>query len=157
VATFDAKNPKVADDGYVEVRLGIIGCPPSTRQIIFFTDDESFVDDPNELEDDLCLVLRDQPVRGTIWASKPQSWDVMGDFRLFAVGVTGDARTFSVSSTLCDALEERNRIAGSETSEGIQRTIRRLRSEDGAEWPSDQIPSPARLKKVTNKGRKNKR
>ena len=100
VATFDTKNPKVADDGYVEVRLGIIGCPPSTRQIIFFTDDESFVDDPHELEDDLCLVLRDQPVRGTIWTSKPQSWEVMGDFRLFAVGVTGDARTFSVSSTL---------------------------------------------------------
>lgn len=58
---------KKTSDGY-DVRLGISGCPPTTNQVIFFTDDESYADDENSYEEDLCLVVRFALMRGTTLA-----------------------------------------------------------------------------------------
>jgi hypothetical protein len=61
-------------------------------QIIFFTDDESFVNDEDTLEDDLSLIVRTTPVNGIIWSPGDFYWHAKGDHRLFAVGVKMQCR-----------------------------------------------------------------
>jgi hypothetical protein len=116
------------------VRFGLVGCSPNTVQVVFFTDDETFInhDQPN-LESNLCLVVRGIPVRGAVWGPVSNPWQVSGDFRLFASGVTGDGEHFTVSSTLCEALEARHRIVGGGlVPGGLASTIKMLRSRDGS-------------------------
>ncbi|OKO83553.1 hypothetical protein AC628_01705 [Bradyrhizobium sp. NAS96.2] len=93
--------------GEFSISFGMMGCPANTMQVIFFTDDERFVDEKANLEGDLCIVARRTPVRGVMWADQSKAWSVVGDFRIFAVGATTDGRTFSVASTLCEAIETR--------------------------------------------------
>lgn len=85
------------------IRFGVTGCPASTVQIVFFSDDPDLIDDKEEdLGSDLCVVARQAPGQSHVWVD---AWDVCADFRLFAAGVTADGRTFSLSSTLCNAIE----------------------------------------------------
>ena len=116
------------------VRFGLIGCPSNTAQVIFFTDDESYVNDEESYEEDLCLVVRGYPVRGIIWADAQDKWETYGDFRIFAVGVTGDGLTFSICSMLCDAIELRYRLNGaSAIPPAVAAAVAQLRTEDGTE------------------------
>jgi len=67
VAEFESKKPVLRKDGHHEFHLGLLGCPPCTGQVVFFSDDETFVTGEGSLEDDLCTVIRTQPVNGRIW------------------------------------------------------------------------------------------
>lgn len=92
-----------------DVVFGLIGCPLSVTQVIFFTDEQGFIEDEQWPESDLCNVTHNRPSRATVWVDKSKRWEVTRDFRLFAVGVNADATTFSLASTLCDALEDFDR------------------------------------------------
>jgi hypothetical protein len=85
------------------VELGAIGCPRNTTQVIFFTDDESFIEDEDELDDNLCSVVRSTVVRGEAWVG--DWWDTYGDFRIFVCGITAGGDHYSASGMLCVALE----------------------------------------------------
>jgi hypothetical protein len=121
------------EDGVYSVVLGVVGCPANTTQIIFFTDDESFIGKKQDnLPNDLCDVVRGAPVRGVVWLDSAEPWRVIGDFRMFAVGVTGDGQTFSVASTLCEAIETRYLLApGKNVPTDITTAMTELRREDG--------------------------
>jgi hypothetical protein len=123
--------PTGSHQGY-DVRLGILGCPPSTSQVIFFTDDESYATDEETLEEDLCLVVRSTPVRGTLLAPE-STWKSEGDHRLFAVGVLTGGGCFSVAGTLCEAIENRYRYAASgQVPPIVMDALADLRANDGA-------------------------
>src|SRR5262249_54358 len=94
-----------------EVLFGVRGVPKDTIQVVFFSDDEELielVDDGGKestLGEQLCAVARSRPSRdGSIWCDPTESWDVQGDFRLFALGVTSDGRRWTASDSLCNAL-----------------------------------------------------
>jgi hypothetical protein len=91
----------------VEVMFGVRGAPESMLQVVFFSDDDTLcdLDGTDTLGEQLCAVARGLPSRnGSIWCDRKESWDVGGDFRLFAVGVTADGRRWTASSSLCEAL-----------------------------------------------------
>jgi len=69
-------------------------------------------------------------VRNVIWSEEPER--IEGDYRIFAVGVSGGGQLFTASSTLSDALELYCRFTGRETQRG-RRAIAKLRSNDGTE------------------------
>jgi hypothetical protein len=121
--------------GHYKIRLGLVGCPANTTQVVFFTDDEKFIDDEEDnLPEDLCLVARGVPVRGVLWVAAEDDWEINGDFRLFAAGVTGDGTTFSLASTLCEAIETRYHLASRhDLSSDIAAALAELRREDGTE------------------------
>jgi hypothetical protein len=132
VAKFKDPSLRSTKSGYYSVLIGVMGCPASTTQVIFFTDDETFItDDDDDLEGDLCHVIRGIPTRGAFWIDNTSSWSIDGDFRLFVVGVTADARTFSLGSTLCNAIEAHYNLLGLEVTEPVSKVLERLRSNDG--------------------------
>lgn len=97
----DQIKPKGRD---YSIELGISGCPRNTIQVVFFTDDETFIEDEDSLEENLCAVARTTPIDGQIWMN--QKWETYGDLRIFACGITAGGEHFSASRDLCAALEE---------------------------------------------------
>jgi hypothetical protein len=133
VAEFIKKSPKRDGEGSYEIRFGLLGCPPTTKQVVFFTDDPESITGRGTLENDLCTVVREPPRRGLVLMEKEDAWDIDGDFRLYAVGVSGEGRSFTLSSMLCDALEERYRVShGSAIPSGVAAAIADLRLTDGS-------------------------
>ena len=140
IADFVGGDPSPRRQEY-SVRFGMVGCPANTTQVVFFTDDETFIDEEDDdLQNDLCLVARGTPVRSVVWVDEADSWEVTGDFRIFAVGVTGDGHTFSVASTLCEAIETRYMLAPDRNLPAdIAAAVTELRREDGGQL--DYAPS----------------
>jgi hypothetical protein len=130
IADFETSPPR-QDRGHYLFRLGISGCPTSTTQVIFFTDDESFVNDIDTLEDDLSLIVRSTPVVGVLWSPKGAPWRAEGDHRLAAVGLKAGEGYFALESTLCKALEKR--YASFPEDAAVQKIIAELRRNNGAE------------------------
>lgn len=137
IADFFEGKPKASRDGRYSIRVGVSGCPANAIQIVVFTDDASFIDDSDdgELASDLCYVIRGTPIKGVRWIGEFETWDVSGDFRVFAVGVLGDGSTFTIPATdVCDAIESKYRIS----SKGVvppevAKAVVALRRNDGAQ------------------------
>ena len=133
LAGFEGSDPAPGRKRY-NVRFGLTGCPANTIQVVFFTDDGSRLDDASVLSEELCVVARGSPVRGAVWTDGDDKWEVDGDFRLFAVGVTGDGGSFSVGTTLCEAIKTRYLERGDGVIPDVVATIlAQLRSRDGSE------------------------
>lgn len=140
IGDFSSGIPK-ATYGRYSIRVGVVGCPANTSQVLVFTDDESFLEsyDDDDADDTLashlCVVIRKRPIKGVVWADEFDEWDVSGDFRMFAIGVTGDGSTFVVPTTLAgDAIEYRYRLApNGNIPSDISSAIESLRKNDGAE------------------------
>jgi hypothetical protein len=98
----------------------------------------------------LCRVVRTTPVRSVVWSE--ESEDIEGDYRLFAIGVTGGGQVFTPSSTLCQALQLYFRLAGGETPMA-QRAIAVLTRNDGTEG----LMAAHKRKAKTIAGRKKKK
>lgn len=135
VADFKKGRPSKGRDNHYKFRLGLQGCPASTTQVVFFTDDESYICDEETLEDDLCFVVRGTPVNGVVWAPKGYDWKAEGDHRLFAVGVRAEGGSYTVATTLCEAIE--NRYHFSARTRGVPKNVTAaildLRRNNGAE------------------------
>jgi hypothetical protein len=133
VAEFTHDPPHRDKEDCYEVRFGVLGCPPNTKQVVFFTDDPESITGRRTLENDLCTVVRDPPRGGLLWIDEEDAWDVDGDFRLYAVGVLSEGRSFTLSSMVADALNERYRLPhGSAVPEHIAAAIADLRLTDGS-------------------------
>jgi hypothetical protein len=134
VAEFKGGKPRLTADNFYTCRLGVAGCPPATTQVIFFTDDESFINDVDTYENDLSLVVRGVPVTGMLWAPKDSFWQAMGDHRLFAACTIAGGGCYSTSSTLADALENRYRLSPlASIPPAIAEAVKEIRNRNGAE------------------------
>ena len=85
------------------IELGLVGCPSGTTQVVFFSDDETFINDPDNLEQDMSEIARTSPVNGELWLQV--SWTAYGDYRIFACGVAPNGSHFSVGDSVSNALE----------------------------------------------------
>lgn len=132
VADFDSEQPAAdRDDEHYTLQLGLLGCPSNTIQVVFFTDDSSYINEDDNLEKDLCTVLRTAPVNGAIWM-EDEYWRAFGDHRIFAIGIKADGSHFSTSSTLCKAIERRYRSESKGVNAlSIKEAISQLRSNNG--------------------------
>lgn len=126
-----AENQPLRANGDVLVKIGVIGCPPETSQVCFFTDDMTF-EITGDLTIDLAEVVRDSPRRGEIWTDT--DWKADGDCRVAACGITGGGETYSVSGQLIDALSYYAGLANpSQTYEKLLgQAVAQLRDNDGA-------------------------
>jgi hypothetical protein len=121
--------PRAKDGVNYKVELGLVGCPRHTKQIIFFTDDESFGEDSYS-------VVRGTVVRGEMWL-EDDPWETFGDFRLFACGITAGGDHYSVTGELCTAIKtyyDKSYFSGATKPEFRDRlvaAIAQLRSMDG--------------------------
>lgn len=86
----------------VSAYVGLTGCPLSTTQVCFFTDDPSFIKDGVELEETQVEVIRNVPRGGEVWTET--LWTGDGDFRVGACGITGEGQTFASSAMFSEAL-----------------------------------------------------
>ena len=160
IADFDGRPRRSKKDDHYSLRLGVKGCPSSTIQVIFFTDDESFIKDDDTYENDLSLVVRSMPVNGILWAPEDVYWRATGDHRLFAAGVKAGGGGFVLSGTLAEAIENRYRLAHMELPAPIAVAVDDLRENDGAELnPTvyDEKYSRKTKKKTARKKKKKKR
>jgi hypothetical protein len=135
VARFSKEKYKPNNDGFYNFDLGIVGCPKTLIQVVFFTDDQSFICEDSDEEVALCLVVRDTPVRQTIWSD--DNWTSYADFRLYASCVTADGKIVSISSTLCEGLDLWYRrfnpaSRGKPLLEPIEVALKKLKQYDGA-------------------------
>jgi|SRR5271165_5365685 len=155
----EVSNSSANKYGEYGFRLGLYGSPASTAQVTFFTDDETFIEDENSLENDLSLIVRTTPVSGMLWASEDDWW-AMGDHRLFAVGVKAGAGCFIVEGTLCKALENRYRLAGSaKLPKTVAEIVEELRKNNGADlspaaWDSRKSSKSIQSKRLDIKHKK---
>jgi hypothetical protein len=152
VADFENPQAKAGIHGYYKFRLGIFGCPTSTTQVLFFTDDEDLINDYSTMEQDLCLVVRGTPQKGGfLWSPPDAIWEVTGDHRLFAVGVKAGGAVYAIQSTLCEAVESTYRYSASGiVPESVAVAIKTLRANSGDEFnPAvrDKITKSKKVKK----------
>jgi len=167
IADLMERERTVDSKGNTSIRIGVVGCPANTIQLVIFTDDADFISDPDsddadtDLASDLCFVVRGAPRRGALWISEDQWWDVNGDFRLFAIGVSGDGRAFTVPATLVsDALERRFRMSPNGViPKTVVRVITRLRANDGSELDIEHkvVKPPARKRAAPTPRRRMKK
>jgi len=143
VATFHRDKMTPDRERHFKFRVGVIGCPRSTEQVVVFTTDETFdQQDPSNLEEDLCFVIREKPTRGVLWCGDP--WRAYGDFPIFATVVFA-GNSFSISSTLYEALEAHLAIRTKKLSKAAATKFRNalgiLRKNDGANIDGSEVNS----------------
>jgi hypothetical protein len=105
VAKFLKNKPKRDKEDCYEISFGVLGYPSGTRQIVFFTDHPDSLEEGKSLQEALCTVVIVKPQQRRVFVNEDEAWDIDGDFRLYAVGVFGNGRTFTLSTMLCDALD----------------------------------------------------
>jgi hypothetical protein len=105
LAAFTGDIPRRPRNWY-EILFGVEAAPSSTTQVVFFTDDPDFIDDAEEdtLASQICAVARRASESGSIWCDSTEAWDLSGDFRVYAAGVTADRTIWTTSTSLCEAL-----------------------------------------------------
>ena len=127
--------------------FGQLGCRHDTVQVVFFTDDESFIrEDEDDIESDLCLVVRARPIRGIIWSEF--GWNGSGDFSIYACATTCAGQSYSVSSTLCEAIEAKqlfmDHVPVANFPAKVRSALAQLRAEDGSRMAARVLPKPSR-------------
>lgn len=129
IAHFEPFKPRARQQAF-EVYFGVAGIPSTTTQLLIFTDDRDYAANDDYLEQ-LCSLTHRPPTRGIVWSD--DLWPIEGDMRMFATGVTSDGTTFSVASTVTDALETAYTHHASEPPpEIVLDAIERLRLQDGS-------------------------
>jgi len=133
---------------FFEVTFGVDGAPAETTQVVFFTDDEYVIDAgaDESVTAELCAVARGQVMNDSrMWCDRLESWDVSGNFRLFAVGVTAAGHRWTAVSTLCQALEAWHSRDKGELKQ-LNAALETLR-----QWGQPQAGKPARGRKRTRR------
>lgn len=102
IAQFENHN-FVSENGRYSFEIGLSGAGLFTWQVVFCTDDESFIKPRRQLAGQLCVVERTNPIKGEVWASEVYR-GIEGDFRLYALAITPSGDCYSIAGTLCEAL-----------------------------------------------------
>jgi hypothetical protein len=136
-------SPSTRSRADFKFELGLLGCRHDTVQVVFFTDDEDFIrEDPDTIELDLCLVVRNRPIRGMIWSNF--DWESTGDVFFYACAATSGGQSYSVSSTLCDAIEAKllliDHVPVDSFPSAVSSALTRLRAEDGSRMATREQP-----------------
>lgn len=136
VARFKGDDICVDKKGMYKFEIGMLGCPNSTRQLVIFTGDQTFVKDGSSLTSDMCSISLEMPLKGELWID--ETWWSSGDFVLHGCGVTSDYQHFVTCSAICDALEAYYKLKFrdptlSKTPKRIIQAIKNLRQMDGSE------------------------
>jgi len=100
VARFSDLDDQKADKFYIEP--GFLGVPDNTNQIVFFTNDLSFRQSDDSLEEDLCWINREPDHETIRWLG--EYWNCSEDFRMFATAVTNKGEFKTVYAKVTDAL-----------------------------------------------------
>lgn len=129
IAKFYEDNYSARNDNY-NVEFGVAGFPSNTCQIVFFSDETSDAD-----EDEVCTVVRGTAVQGALWDEENYE-PVYGDYRVYACGITRSGKTFTVTSTLCQALETYFKLHRDKVPPEAVDAIAQLRGRDGGLMPS---------------------
>lgn len=125
IVQFSEDRAQPSKSGEFMVKLGVVGCPRNTRQIVFFTDDETFVTRKTSLENDLCWVVRTPNYTPTIWCETLAA--SKRDFRIAACGITSDGRTYSISSLASEGVDHYLRLFGGTRPAGwVEKTLQTL-------------------------------
>jgi hypothetical protein len=91
--------------GHFSFEPGFRGAPVHTTQVVFFTDDTTFLDSEEpSMEENLCWVCRDKAYDGIRWLD--DYWQCDGDFDLYATAVTQEGKHTTVHAKVKDALTE---------------------------------------------------
>ena len=116
-------------------RIGLTGCAPNTIQVVFSTDDETFITG-EDLTDLLCDVVRSTPVASEMWLKDP--WGAIhGDFRIYALACNADGSSYCASTTIIDALMAFYKVhysvdTASKFPPKLQNALQLLKYNDGA-------------------------
>jgi hypothetical protein len=86
--------------GFYSVRLGVVGCPPSTTRIVFFTELDSEATRHN------CTIVRRKGSESSLWMEPGQSWRVKGNVQVFAACTTNMGKPYILGSTIKDAFRK---------------------------------------------------
>jgi hypothetical protein len=130
--------------------LGLDGCAPDTTQVVFFTDDETYLSaNPNKMESELCTVVRGKVVDGRLWADDEDLWEADGDVQLYAAAVTGSGSCYTATSFLSEAIECRYRSAVDEVPSAVAEVVQQLRDNSGTKARPAYMPAgkPKRVRK----------
>jgi hypothetical protein len=102
VATFK-DHQFISRNNRFSFNIGICGASENTMQVVFCTDDESFISGKKDVTEYLCSATRTNAINGEVWLD--YTWyDIFGDFRLYALATTASGRCYSVGGTLWEAL-----------------------------------------------------
>jgi len=123
--------PNVTERIQYRIKFGMTGVPAGTTQIVFCTDDDSFIKERYTLQQELCTVWRGIPFRGVVWVSQNETWPVYGDFRVFALGITSNGETFSISCFASEAIKNYYIFLGEEMTQEVRAAIDNLILFDG--------------------------
>jgi CHAT domain-containing protein len=121
--------PLMLYDEEYKFRLYVTAAHPNTSQVVFFTDDSSFIDEPTTMENDMSLLVRGAPRDNReFWAHEADNyiWSSDGDHRLFAVGITPSGESFSVAGSLKKAVELHYNLHPDENLPDVQAAVRML-------------------------------
>lgn len=125
----DKFSPK---NGNFSFEIGLVGCSGKTSFVVFASDDEEFIDD--DLTNDSCHAVRQTPTATEIWIDHP--WrGIYGDFRIHALAINGDGTSYSISSTIVEALTEFYTVyykGALNFPRSLQKALRQLRHYDGS-------------------------
>jgi hypothetical protein len=163
VAHFD-KHKFAKKDEYFTFFIGLHGASSDTVQVIFATDDDSFIGrKPDNLEDELSSIVRGTAIESEIWID--YTWyDIYGDFRIYAMAITADGKCYCVSSTLCQALTDFytvyfDGLHGAEFPEDLKIILEKLRRNDGAQMRPRELVAPKRKQRLAagGNGKKSKK
>lgn len=93
------------EDGDLAIDHGIVGCPASATQVVFFTDDDDYV------YDEYTMLRRSPNSDGVYWTGddvgEDESWYLKHDVAIFATVVLFEGSSFTISSTICKAIQSR--------------------------------------------------
>jgi hypothetical protein len=118
------------------LQIGLCGALSDTIQVVFATDDESYIVDGKNPYVDMAFVVRTTPVDGEIW-QQDRIQEVEGDFRIYALATTADGKCYSVAGTACEALRNFYDVYfdaenGPKYSKELNRILQLLQMNDGA-------------------------
>ncbi len=125
-----------SEDGLYNFEIGLSGAGLFTWQVVFCTDDESFIEPRRLLASQLCFVARTNPIKGEVWSNE-MFVAIEGDFRLYALAITPSGDCYSIAGTLCEALTNfyeahLNEKTGSKFPKELTHALNRLSDNNGA-------------------------
>lgn len=122
------------NDMYVSFNPGLYGCPSSTSQTVFMSNDDDLAEGPMSLEENLSTIVRAHPIQSVIWADI--DWITYGELRIYACATAPNGNCFALSCLLCEAIHNYSQFIGKHpgirTEAQLNKIVNNLRENDGS-------------------------